>query len=106
MQYLVATPVSVLKTPVPPSDLCCVHAELNHTVIGTAVLILQLQSACPMLQALQCLVGPPPPYPKALLAVSPVLASYCSAVQSFCVHSLLGNAAAALPSGVAAGPHA
>ncbi|EOA97291.1 CUE domain-containing protein 2-A, partial [Anas platyrhynchos] len=48
--------------------------------------------------------GPPPLYPKALLAVSPVLASYCSAVQSFCVHSILGNAAAVLPSGVAAGP--
>lgn len=41
--------------------------------------------------------------PHTLLAVSPVLIYSCSAVQSFCVHSVLSNAAMVIPSDAAKG---
>jgi len=70
---------------------CCARTELYSTESPAP----QPQSAWPGRS--------PASFPHALLAVSPVLISSCSAAQSFCAHSLLANAAAALPSGVATG---
>lgn len=99
--------VSVLKTPVPPSMTFCALHLLSYTApshwpSGPG-------PAAPFSIAHATGIAAPgrshsPPFPHVLLAGSPVLISSCSAVQSFCVPSLLENAAAAvLSSDVATG---
>lgn len=98
--------VSVPNTSVPPSKTFCAVHLLSYTALSPWPSGPDPAAPFSMTHATGIAApgrSPPTSFPQALLAVSPVLISSCSAAQSFCVHSLLANAAAALPSDVATG---